>query len=184
MAALIEATDARAIHYCVHHNWMWVIEAAIKERLRLPGVKVTRSRDLPSRSSGAAAPGSGYALFRLEEAEGTRESAVRRIWACSGAFDVLDAKDELYRRLGHLGVMPDSELIPWNWAPGDEAFPQDGGGATWMMRLRRACRCLPSRRSHASSCRRFLSQPSARLAGVSSSLTLCTMLQRLCAQML
>lgn len=94
--------------YTVHHCWSWVVAEALSRIAA--GARVTkcsRWKELPSvgaQSSAAAEP--SYALFRVERGR-------LSVWCVSRAFESLDAKDALQRRVP-ADAMPPTLLLPWD----------------------------------------------------------------------
>lgn len=123
------------IHYTAHHNWLWVLNAAVHQ---LCNDRITRvanahlhnsCKDLPSQSSHRNKKKNSkvkYALFRVEIMEDCsleanfsldEQNPSKSVWATSLAFAFLDPKDALYRELvlqnaGNL--MPKTSLLGWD----------------------------------------------------------------------
>ena len=76
------------LYYTAHHNWSWVLDAAIAS-LGSDSVKVPRMHQLPSQHHNKT-PRS-YALFRVEVANKSDISSI--VWCTSTALAFLDPKD-------------------------------------------------------------------------------------------
>ena len=89
--------EGDSVSYCVHHNWEWVVEEAMRDICAGQTVtKVARSRELP----GVKTP--GYSLFRFVAGD-------THVRITSSLFESLDAKDALYDAIGTW--MPPSLLL-------------------------------------------------------------------------
>ena len=120
-----------SVDYTAHHNWLWVLNAAINQLCNDESVEITARlrnscKELPSQSSLKKPEKVKYALFRVEVTENSSlllssstcpRSPCVSAWATSLAFAFLDPKDALYRELllqnaGHL--MPKTSLLNWD----------------------------------------------------------------------
>jgi hypothetical protein len=103
----------KELYYTTHHNWAWVVEAALDEVAADLGsakiVHCSRVRDLPSaRDAPRRKP--EYALVRVEY-NGSAFSAT------SNAFAAVDDKDALFQALqdgGAKDLMPETALLRWD----------------------------------------------------------------------
>lgn len=112
-------SEAKQYYYTCHHNWEWVVTAAIQYISNSESSsslsQVTRFKDLPS-SSGGGKP--SYSLFRIDEVCGTNTlQVIRSVYASGTTFAFLDPKDSLYlcfERLSLHEYMPKTTFISWN----------------------------------------------------------------------
>lgn len=109
-----------ATYYTAHHNWEWVVSESLREGChecpKSHGTSIQvhqckRLKELPSEKVKLNQCRPIYALFRVETGQG------KSVWATNQGFELLDAKDSLYRNLINTDashVMPKTLLLDWN----------------------------------------------------------------------